>query len=93
MKMRMRIPNWDTHAQYKTAYQWYGVVREVWGKEWDLLASHCHAPPPPNTMFVVEVTYQSGLLTENDSQTKRWKELQIGELIERQKIHLPYTEL
>ena len=44
-------------------------------------------------MFVVEITYQSGLLTENDSQTKRGKELQIGELIERQKIILPFTEL
>ena len=47
---------------------------------------------PPHTMFVVQITYQLGLLTENDSQTKRGKELQIGELIERQ-IILPFTEL
>ena len=39
---------------------------------------------PPN--YVCSWDYlQSGLLTENDSQTKRWKEIQIGELIERQK--------
>ena len=47
---------------------------------------------PPDYVCSWNYLY-SDLLTENELQTKRCKELQIGELIERQKTFLPFTEL
>ena len=76
--------------QLKITYQRNGVVWEVWGKESDLLGSHCHAPKLCLwlELFIVRFTYRKRFTNQA---LKGITNRRINR--ETKRYFLPFTEL